>query len=227
MQNAKLLVFILILFFTLSVSSFAQAEKEQKNDLSGKYALQFQIDHYFTLSNFQGGTISGKYHCNNNSALRFGVTLGYEARDIELGSTDVRSDTTIIEDFNGEISSSTIQLSIQYLYYFEINNSIAPFLGVGVNYLMQPDTEDIIDYRISKYEQSGYGIDFLIGVEWFVRTNIGIHAEYGAGFGYNSYEYSSERPSYYVENEMNKNYDKSSGFELSSNYVKFGVSIYF
>jgi len=227
MERTKISLLISILFLTFTLNSFAQTDKEQI-DLTGKWALQFQIDRYFTLSSFQGGTISAKYHLNNNSALRFGVTLGYESKDIDLYEKDVYSDTTEINEYSGEISSSTIQLAIQYLQYLEMNNSISAFIGIGFNYTMQPQSEDIKDYLIMENDFYGYGVDLLLGTEWFVRSNIGLHAEYGIGFGYTSHEYSYERPSYYSDdNEMNKDSENLSGFELYNNYVKFGVSIYF
>lgn len=227
MQKTNLFTFISILFFIFTLNSFAQTDKEQKIDLSGKYALQFQIDRYFTLSDFQGGTISAKYHFNNNSALRFGITLGYEDMDVEISSKDVRQDTTYIEDYSGEESNNVIVLTLQYLHYLEVQNSISAFWGVGFNYSLRPISTDIPDYRIITEDYSAYGLDLLMGVEWFVRSNIGIHAEYGMGFGYTSSENSYERPSYYSDTEMNKDYQKTSGIELYNHSAKFGLSIYF
>lgn len=226
MQKTRLFVFISILFFTFTFNLFAQAE-EKPIELTGKWALQFQIDHYFTLSDFQGGTISAKYHINNNSAVRFGITLGYEAMDVEIYSKDIRQDTTYIEDYSGEESNSVIILTLQYLHYLEIQNSISAFLGAGFNYSLRPYSTDIPDYRIINEDYSKYGLDILMGVEWFVRSNIGIHAEYGMGFGYNSYESTYERPSYYSDTDMDKDYHKTSGFELYNHSAKFGLSIYF
>ena len=204
MQKSKISILVSILVFTFTFNLLAQTD-EKPLDLSGKWALQFQIDRYFTLSDFQGGTISGKYHFSNSSALRFGVTLGYEAKDVNIYSKEVYSDTTEIEEYDGDISSSTIQLNLQYLHYLEVQNSISAYFGAGIYYLMSPESENITDYRIYDFERSSYGLNLLIGVEWFVRSNIGIHAEYGVGFGYTNYKDSYERPSYYSDDEMNKN----------------------
>ncbi|MCF6270541.1 MAG: porin family protein [Melioribacteraceae bacterium] len=227
MLKKKFLILVSILLLTFTFNSFAQND-EVPIDLTGKWALQFQIDRYFTLSDFQGGTISSKYHFSNNSAVRFGVTLGYEAMDREIYSKDIYTDTTLIEDYKGDLSSTTIRLALQYLHYLEMNNSVSAFLGAGVNYAMTPRTEDIKEYRVEEVEHSSYGLDLVMGVEWFVRSNIGIHAEYGAGFGYSNSEYTYKRVSRYSDNnEMNSAYSKTSGFRLYENRVKFGVSVYF
>jgi len=169
-----------------------------------------------------------KYYFKLNSALRFGVDLDFESEDVNLYEKNVYTDTTEIVEYNGDVANTQIYLALQYLYYFDINNSITPFVGIGAHYLYSPHSENITDYRIASNDSYGYGVNFLIGVEWFVRKNIGINAEYGARFGYNSYEYSYERPSYYSDTgEMNKDYSKTTGYSFSSNGVKFGLSIYF
>jgi len=219
---------ILALFISLSI--FAQ-EIEQPIDLTGKWALQFQIDHYFTLDDFQGGTFSGKYHLSNSSAFRLGVSYSSETDEQDEKQTLKFSDETETVNKNDIREYDVIGFNLQYLYYTKIVNSISMFLGAGVNYETSLSNrkgtttrEDFTGTDIYETSYSGYGIDLLIGVEWFVRSNIGISAEYGSKYRSIEYEgtdsYSSGDESISVDYEGTE-----SGFEYDR--VKFGVSIYF
>ena len=225
MQKAKLSILISILLLTFTLNSFAQTDSSQI-DLKGKWALQFQITSGFTLNEFQGGTFSGKYHFTNNSAIRFGLTSRYVSKDNELSQTIIYPDTTSKSDHDGELSSNAIEIALQYLHYFEMSNSISAFCGAGLNYYTSPYSNELKDLKVETKTNFGYGLNLLMGVEWFVRSNIGINAEYGIRFGYSYEEYASER-TYSYNDEKRLSYSKSSGFALYSPRVKFGLSIYF
>lgn len=236
MRKINLFVLISILLFTFTFSSFAQTDTTQI-DLAGKFALQFQISQNFTLSSFQGGTFSGKYHFSNNSALRLGIYVGLASRDNNIYEKKIYPDTSFIKSFEGNnYVKEQIKFSFQYLYYITIKNSISVYLGAGPNYAYNfSDRDTKLSYNSTFGEDKtstgtstnmySFGFDVLIGIEWFVRSNIGIVAEYGS-----SYSYSKSN---YAYNKLASNGTRQIGEEnLTDNSfnpysVKFGVSIYF
>ncbi len=230
MGKTKFLILISILFLTFSLNSFAQTNEEQI-DLTGKWALQFQIDRYFTLDDFQGGTFSGKYHLNNSSAFRLGVSLANLKRDEDLTITYTFPDTTIQGSENALYKDGIVRFDLQYLHYSKIVSSVSMFLGVGVSYQTTSFSIEstMADDEISATElyditSNGYGLSLLIGVEWFVKSNIGISAEYGSGY----YSTKNEGTESYSEEDNSLTVDIN-GTESGIEYhrVKFGVSIYF
>jgi hypothetical protein len=232
MQKSKLSILISVLFLTFSFNSFAQTDSTQI-DLSGKWALQFGISENFTLTNFQGGTISAKYHFNNNSALRFGVTLSQSNSDDENSITQIYPDTTYINSEASSYSNYQIRFSLQYIKYSKPINSIAMFYGGGVNYFTQPQERERLTEYIEPVESDyvdnsnhGFGVSILIGVEWFVRSNMGITAEYGAGYQYSVSE--SINGIYDITRDIKRNSKTTrTRYAFVPSSVKFGVSIYF
>lgn len=226
-------LFVVLFFHT---NSHAQIDSANAA-LSGKWALQFQIKNNFTLDNFQGSAFSGKFHFNNHSAIRVGVDLSTYSTKEEYSHEENMPDTTLFEN-SAQSGENNIKINIQYLYYNNINNSISMFLGVGVNHTMRP----IYNREINNENQlgktsiniTGYGVDLIFGVEWFVRNNIGISAEYNSGYSY----VESTRTFTLFENDeiedeisgdnfiekTTKSYSRSS---FENNSVKLGVSIYF
>jgi len=232
MPKTNQFISISILLFSFTFSSFAQTDTT-KIDLAGKFALQFQITDNFTLSSFQGGTFSGKYHFSNNSALRLGVTLSQSNIDEEYSETNVYPDITNIGSTENNYSNYQISFSLQYIDYLKTINSIAMFYGGGVNYFTSPQNrESSAKYEVptvsnsADYNNYGFGVSLLIGVEWFVRSNMGITAEYGTGYQYSAYEKVNVNED--IINDISRNSKSTQtryGFSPSS--VRFGISIYF
>jgi hypothetical protein len=69
-KKNHLVYFFSLLFFILSLLSTTSAQTSYLDSLDGKFALQFQISENFTLTNFQGATLSGKYQLGKRSAVR-------------------------------------------------------------------------------------------------------------------------------------------------------------
>ena len=67
------LIYFFSLFFILLIVATTNAQSSYLDSLDGKYALQFQISENFTLSDFQGTTLSGKYQTGKRTAIRLGV----------------------------------------------------------------------------------------------------------------------------------------------------------
>ncbi len=235
MQKTRFLVLISLLILSFTFNSFAQADSS-KFDLEGKWALQFQINQNFTLNSFQGSTFSGKYHLTNSSALRIGVTVFGHSTTENNNKNKYNADTLHSSSkVESTLNDNWISIELQYLYYAKMTNSISAYFGAGVHYsrnfrTQDSNTEEIYmsneNFSHSRKEYSAYGLgaDILMGVEWFVRSNIGILAEYSSGFNYEHRE--SETPK--NENDAENYFDNErTTYSFSPHGVKFGLSIYF
>ena len=235
MSQKKLSLIITFLILGLSIQLFAQTDTL---NLKGKWALQFQVTENFTLDDFQGAAFSGKFHFNNHSAIRVGVDLNGFSSDENHTIENVDGDSLHFMEESRAFGRTTIKIGIQYLHYTTISNSISMFIGGGLSHYTSPDyTRDVNDEdnlitRSGRF--SGYGADFILGTEWFVKSNIGISAEYNSGY---SYSKSNITTIFYEENnlsdeiaEENYLYKRSVSFDNSSfnnHKVKFGVTVYF
>jgi len=227
----------IIMFFFFAVSLFAQEEEKPVN-LTGKWALQFQINDNFTLGNYQGLGFSGKFHFSNHSAVRVGVDFESYSSDFKINNETVFKDSSVFVDEEYQMGTTKIKINMQYLYYNSISNSISMFLGVGVSFSGFPGYQRRVDNsdQLLRIDNSNteYGVDVLMGVEWFVRSNIGILAEYSSGYSYQSLSSTQTRfPDDNVENELGgvnylqKKETSSTVSSFSNHSVKFGVSVYF
>ncbi len=202
-------------------------------------ALQFQVGRDFTLSSFQGAAISYKYHTQQYSALRFGITLSSGSVDSDGTNTEIRSDT-VNNKTNNNVDRTNIgvQLNLQKLWYVEPVSTVLFFYGtgpfVGFDYT-KTNTEQIWNLIIGDPQKStdemkakswSFGLTGLLGVEWFVSKTISFHAEYDIAISYSwtKIEGTSNYPS---PGDRSTNERTNTSWQLSSRGVLFGVSIYF
>ncbi len=229
MQKLKFLILISALVFLSTLNLFAQTDSSGI-DLKGKWALQFQISQNFTLSDFQGATFSGKYHFDNKSALRLGLTFRYNINERILSDNLPSPDTTTVKMEDRLTEDETfVELSIQYLQYSKIINSISMFYGCGIDYSTSlRNSKNYLEDKRTYYDYSYYGIGMSlhIGVEWFVNSNIGILAEYGTGLLYSSREVNYKQ-FYETTNDLDIKKESSTKFSFSPQNIKFGISVYF
>ncbi len=237
MSKAKFLISISLIFLAFTFNSFAQDDNEQIN-LTGKWALQFQITENFTLSNFDGMAFSGKFHFTDNSAIRTGVDFSTYSSDSEYSNESVLPDTSIFSDESMERGETNIRINLQYLHYANLSNSISMFIGAGVSFLGSPAYQRNVNNENNlekiSFSNSGYGADLIIGVEWFVRSNIGISAEYNSGYLYRKskttftlYEEDNINDEINEENYLQQRTITNTYSSFSNHRVKFGVSVYF
>jgi hypothetical protein len=214
----------------LLVVSVAQANPEAPEQCSepgsilsnGRWALQFQVGNDFTLSSFQGSTISAKRQLSDRSAYRVGLQLAIDldARDEEVTRTDYENDTSERDAYN-----QAIGLNMQYLRYNESTSPIKLFYGGGPFVVFQNSktTSSEDDFtRETTSKVLGAGLNGLIGVEWFVGENISLHAEYGLELGYKWINQRQEKSTTYdFSNDVT-----SHSLDLRGEGVLFGVTAY-
>jgi len=107
-------LFTSLLFVT---TGFSQSTS-YLDSLDGKFALQFQINENFRLSNFQGSTLSGKYHFSSRDAVRLGLSLSFSDFDGKVSSNVL--DTINVNTNKIDNSSFGIKVNAQYIKYIMI-----------------------------------------------------------------------------------------------------------
>lgn len=223
-KKYHLIYFFSLLFFILSLVSTTTAQTSYLDSLDGKFALQFQINQNFSLSDFQGTTFSGKYHFGKRDAARLGVSLDFEDGTGDWNITYFDIDSTAKADIDE--NSFSINLKMQYICYLINTNEISFYGGIGpsVEYSKRESVRNYNPPIDDKLEQSKenlkIGLDLIAGVEWMFSSNMSLSAEYGILFYYKSSEEKFRNES----REANYTLDS---IGLSANHVNFGISIYF
>jgi len=216
------LIVMLVLF-----SAFTSSQAQDTASLAGKYALQFQISQNFTLSNFLGSVISGKYNCSNTSAIRVGfdftTTMGNQSNANHDFYTGYSSNSL------SENNTQSIGLVAQYLWEAPLGDNIkfyygvGPKLGIGFSKQTYAGSSTSSSYSYQKYINKNISAGFLgsAGVEWFFSKKMSLCAEYGISYLYN-----------YTKNSNNSNTSmeqtvRTYSYSLRGDNVRFGLSVYF
>jgi hypothetical protein len=219
-------IYISFLFASLIfvTTSFSQSTS-YLDSLSGKFALQFQINENFSLSDFQGTVISGKYHFSKRDAIRLGleIILSDSESEIVVNNLDTNTVGQSVEDSN----NFGFTLNSQYIHYIRGTDDIALFGGVGpyFRYYNSTRNREIVENEIENLiesENSNYsiGIDLLVGVEWWFHKFMSLSAEYGL-----KYSYVSSKSSF--EDDSRKGESEHKAYNISGNHINFGITVYF
>ena len=214
----------LIISLTYSGIGFAQ-QASYLDSLDGKFALQFQITDNFSLTNFQGTVLSGKYHFSRRDAIRIGVSLNLRGSDAEY---EIKYfDTTAVDNSKLDDNKFEIIVNTQYIRYMNVSESIAFFGGIGpfINFFNLTRERTIkageIDDKLET-ETNGFttGLDMIIGVEWWFHKHMSLSAEYGIQFAYRSSENI-------IRDEEKEGKTEYTTYDLTGNQINFGISVYF
>jgi len=223
-KSKEILIATILIMIISAQNTYSQAIS-YLDSLDGKFALQFQIDDNFNLTNFQGTTFSGKYHFGSRSAVRLGISVDLLSVDYE--STETLLDTSLTNSSNGNQDGFGINLKMQYIHYIPGINNIVFFLGGGPfmslnnttaerNY---PDT-DPVNSRKDEINNFTVGIDLLIGVEWMFSKSMSLSAEYGIQFYHDSHTTKSE--DIHLKRESTEEQ-----LRIAKGDLNFGLSVYF
>jgi len=214
-------LFASLIFVT---ASFSQSSSYLYS-LDGKFALQFQINRDFQLSDFQGSTLSGKYHFSTRDAVRLGITLELSDADAELSSNEL--DTVNVNTSNIDNSNFGITINTQYIRYIKGTDDIAFFIGGGpfITYSTTTSNGEIREKDpVEKLKRSddsySLGVYLLLGIEWWFHKYMSLSAEYGMKFMYRSRESMVEQG--VLRRETTDKY-----FRITANSINFGITVYF
>lgn len=218
-------LFILFSFSLISANNSYSQDDSYLDSLDGKFALQFQIDDDFQLSNFQGTIFSGKYHFSNRDAIRLGLSITFD--DAESETETSRPDTNLVNTSSRDLNRINIVINAHYLYSLFITGDIGFFLGLGpflkYEYSKNKFFHNTLPSEYSRTETSkGYGVgaDLIGGVEWLFHESMSLSAEYGLRFIYLSREVTDDREAY--REKSDEDY-----YRISGSNVKFGLTVYF
>lgn len=230
----------IFLFFILTLCINAQDNSDIPS-LKGKYALQFAISNNFTLSSFQGGVFSGKYFFSDNSSIRLGVSVGSSTDEDETtqNSLSSQNNISITTEANTDEKVYFYGINLQYIYNLKTTKDILFYTGVGPFFRISnnekesngsriPDSYSMNSTISRNQKQTSIGAELICGIEWFVKSNISISAEYGAAFSYSHAKIDETR----FESDSNVSTTKSASstrntYLINASNINFGVSFYF
>lgn len=216
-KKYHLIYFFSLLLFILSFISTTTAQTSYLDSLDGKFALQFQISHNFSIENFQGATFSGKYHVGKRDALRFGISYVASIYNDEEQKDYFNPDTTTFNQ--SEFDGFALDFKFQYIRYIVSNDDVSFYCGGGPSVQFE-NRESTNEGRLEGRDLWGLGINILAGVEWMFNKNMSLSAEYGVRFRYYSYEDISTYSDYKLTH-------RTESFNISADEINFGISVYF
>jgi len=229
----QFLILVLALSFMSSPSSGQTTAREDTSSNylppAGSWALQFRITANFSLSDFQGGTISLKRHLSPRTALRIGISSSASLSKIE--DKAVRSDTTYAVDTRSR-NDQGLGVTAYYLTYHPALTGASLYHGlgpmIGFSHTAETRTQEwtlgVEELSISSSSWTA-GLASVVGVEWFTTKSMSLSAEYSLQFIY-TFTHSTN----FRENDdgTRDGYDRSGSiFSLESGSVRFGLSVYF
>ncbi|MFX0140239.1 MAG: outer membrane beta-barrel protein [Candidatus Hodarchaeota archaeon] len=229
----NLFIITTIMFFIVSPNTLIA--QNSKNNLKKQsipiWALQFQIENNFTLSSFQGSTISIMRYLNTYKAIRFGLSIGgnLDNEERENISTNREQDSY---NFNFGVNS-------QYLFYSKPFKKVSNYFGLGpmfnysYSYSKYDDNRFISPQQLKGKRKSiiwSVGLAGVLGVEWFVTNNISFLAEYSSILCFSSTYHENKSGQTHENNEFYTSSNEkieNKNIRISSGSVKFGLSIHF
>jgi len=223
---------ILSLFLLCAVQR-SYAQEDSSRFVFPKFSLQLRIVDFLQFSDFQGASVSFKYHFNNPSALRIGI--GFSANK---SNTDIRSYTLETDSLLGKNSEEDARyytrIYAQYIIYPKIYSTIKFYVDAGPSYswsnsisedtYWDSDSGKSLPYRDYSYNYKTFGLDFVMGVEWFFAQKMSLLLDYS--FSINYFENETEIVRYRYYTPPVKQVAKTHGSFFRWNQIKFGLSVY-
>ena len=169
-------------------------------------------------------------------AFRSGISLRAETEDEEDTRNFINIDTSLF-DQKLDISNTSIQLMAQYLKYFNPNDEIKLFFEIGAQFnIYNLDGDDVRSYgnvygydKIRVDDRYQIGLTSSLGVEWFIKNNMSLHAEYGLYAYYFYYKYHRITVFEYLTSpdKFEERKVESHGWRFDDAGALFGLSVYF
>lgn len=198
-------LFFAALIFSLCVPQYFTQDSTTNSLKEGKFALQFRLDGSFTLKAFHGSSFSAKYHTSDYFAIRGGVMISnYSQIYNKLNGIDTSTS-----------NSNEIEIISELIYYLKVVDDIALFTGGGLSYSRygnENQNNDNTDW--------GIGLSGIIGMEWFMKKNISLSAEYNLKLNYSDTNHEG-----YISGIWTRRHYTSIYFS-SYNQFKIGISLY-
>lgn len=235
----------LILIFGIQIKVHSQ--ENVQNELGAKeWSLSFGIDKNFTLTNFQGSTISISKYISENEEIRFAFSNSFMGKTSERNSNYFAFDTLYSSaKSEGESSPNSFSLICQYQNHFRKRGNITAYFSTGPSLSYSSSYSDnenteidgsiTVTKNINKNESTNisFGLMNSLGAEWDIHQSLSIHAEYQIYAGYtwndNISKSTNERffPIEGISKRASETKSKDSGWIISNYNVLFGLSVFF
>jgi len=213
-----LVVATMLVVLATSASVLATDSEAAKEALKkGSWSLQFGVSQNFTLTQFEGATISVKRHYSPNSALRAGITTNLSHNT----QKDLRTKKELY------VNKLDMNVSLEYLYYFTPGRRVTAFVGSGPRFGLARHTQELQQPSVvtssnrNESTEWNLGANLLFGAEWFVTHGIALFAEYDISFGYTSKVNKASNSNNGLTGQL-----ESRDYSLTSRGVRMGLSVY-
>ena len=150
-QSFMKISFSLLFASLIFVSAGFSQSTSYLDSLDGKFALQFQINENFSLSNFQGSVLSGKYHFSKRDAIRLGLEFIFGDSESETVVNNL--DTNVVAQRVEDINNLGFTINSQYIHYIRGTDNISLFGGIGpyFRYYKSTRNRELVVDEIEKY----------------------------------------------------------------------------
>ncbi len=211
-----------ILLFVLTGTVLAQ--KQQETFSFPRYSLQFKVTDLLRFNPFLGSIISFKYHLNNKTAFRIGISGSKKTSDTDV---DKFTADTLSGKTRQKESLTGLGLRFQVVRYFNPTKVIKAYAGCGPYVFWNYKKLENDSYYTSTLERRTYsvGINGFWGAEWFFASRMSLSLEYGFYFGY--YHKKEDRKN--VQEASPEVLEKRTNtvWQFDDNSVLFGLTVYF
>lgn len=242
----KIFIFIIIVKTFSFASEITDTNENIENNLFEKYlySIQFGLGNYLGLTSYQGSFISLKYHISKYFAIRAGLTINMDSRDIDSDIIQYIDNESNRESSEiNDLLRKSISINSHFLIYPKSNDNLFIFYGLGPYFSYNTDSQKndneqtffsvTIDSsyqdlreRDNELNKLSVGIISSIGFELIIYKRISLLAEYNFLAYYSREEriqtQSSNEGSTVIERE-----DISTGSYFHSQNMKLGISLYF
>lgn len=217
----------IVLFAVLLTSIlFSQTKLDSSAiPLKGKFAVSFSVSDLVDFSSLDGAFISGQYNFTNNSAVRFG--FGMNNDNLDMDGSDFLGDS-LISSKTGLTDFYSWTLNLFYQYRFAANDDLNLFFASGIYYSYGESTTEYTQNTTETQAtrtKNDIGIPVILGVEWFVRNNISLFAEYGFDLEYTYDKRTTE--SICCDSDPNIGEETQIDRSVSARNVRLGISFFF
>lgn len=232
--------FILFLTFILLATKVYSQPQQKENLTAGSWSLQFGVANNFSLSSFGGTLITAKKHYSKSKAFRAGFIINGRLIDVNDEQSHISNDVLTTNKSSGNQKLLNISLKTLFLNYSTNQRRLNPYWGIGPNFeinLSKSNNNQSSNFKTENWTWSGaIGVEGVLGMEWFLNSNISIFAEYSlsalfrytktngktTGTGFKG-ETNSVRKDFIINFPVNV----SKRVKSSPNTVRFGLSAYF
>ncbi|MFH1690295.1 MAG: hypothetical protein ABIE42_08665 [Candidatus Eisenbacteria bacterium] len=203
--------------------------------LAGTQALQFSVESFLSLSEFQGQMFSYQRFLTDTRAIR---VAGGLFLDLDLKDMDVEyqgGEQTGAAETSGWNHTATLKVQMQF---YQRGGPLRFFWGAGPKVTYVDVHSEIVDYYshtdglefiyfTADTDRWQVGLQAFAGVEWFINDMFSLHAEYAVSGIYTFEERLEQRvhsddPDYY-----RSVITTTRSPEFDSDGVRFGLSAHF